>query len=54
VVERELDPLREDVRSGTRAACAASVPATIAPTSRRTARYATVTTFMRGSRPGSP
>ena len=40
--------------TGTSAASAASVPATTAPTSRSTARYATVTTFMRGSRSGSP
>ena len=43
-----------EIVSGTDAAAAASVPDTIAPTSRTTARYATVTTFMRGSRSGSP
>ena len=55
VVERELDlaargrPRRERGRHA-----AASVPATTPSTSRSTARYATVTTFIRGSRPGSP
>ena len=54
VVERELEvPFRRS-DTGMSAASAASVPASTSPTSRSTARYATVTTFIRGSRPGSP
>ncbi len=54
MVERQVDPPLSTSETGTSAATAASVPAMTAPTSRSTARYPTVTTFMRGSRSGSP
>ena len=54
VIERQLDLALECADTGTSEACAASVPATTPVTSGSTERYATVTTFIRGSRPGSP
>ena len=54
VVERQLELASSASDTGTSEAWAASVPATTPVTSGSTARYATVTTFIRGSRPGSP